>query len=90
MSHRGDVSLTTLTPRDTSQKCEMLVSLVPGGSLPPVALCQVSHKLASTRDIRVMLREGGKNYERTKEKKKLSREKEREKERDADHAVTRL
>ena len=32
----------------------MLVSLVPGGSLSPVAVCQVSHKLASTRDARVM------------------------------------
>lgn len=31
-------------------KCEMLVSLVPGGSLSPVAVCQVSHKLASMRD----------------------------------------
>lgn len=47
----------------------MLVSLVPGGSLPPVALCQVSHKLVSTRDTRVMPREGRKNYERMKEKK---------------------
>ena len=35
-------------------KCEMLVSLVPGGSLSLVAVCQVSHKLASTRDARVI------------------------------------
>lgn len=34
-------------------KCEMLVSLVPGGSLSLVAVCQVSHKLAPTRDARV-------------------------------------
>ena len=35
-------------------KCEMLVSLVPGGSLSLVPVCQVSHKLASTCDTRVM------------------------------------
>lgn len=39
-------------------KCEMLVSLVPGGSLSSVAVCQVSHKLASTRDTRVMPSKG--------------------------------
>lgn len=33
----------------------MLVSLVPGGSLSLVAVCQVSHKLATTRDTRVTL-----------------------------------
>lgn len=91
MSHREDVSFTTLTPRDTSQKCEMLVSLVLGGSLPPVALCQVSHKLASTRDTRVMPREGGKNYERMKEKKRNRQERKSERKREAPlHAVTRL
>lgn len=39
-------------------KCEMLVSLVPGGSLSLVAVCQVSHKLASTRDTRVIPSKG--------------------------------
>lgn len=73
MSHRTvvDASFTCVNTAGIHHtKCEMLVSLVPGGLLPPVALCQVSHKLASTRDTRVMPRV--KNYERKGEKKEIA------------------